>query len=33
MTTQKYYDASHRLLDQARSKLAAGDLPQASAKG
>ena len=33
MTTQKYHDASHRLLDQARSELAAGDLPQASAKG
>ncbi len=33
MTTQKYREASQRLLAQARSELAAGDLPQASEKG
>ena len=33
MTTQKYREASHRLLAQARSELAAGDVPQASEKG
>ena len=33
MTTQKYRDASRRLLAQARSELADGDLIQASEKG
>ena len=33
MTTQKYREASHRLLTQARSELAVGDVRQASEKG
>ena len=33
MTTQQYHVASRRLLAQARSELAAGDLRQSSEKG
>ena len=33
MTTQKYREDSRKLLAQARSELAAGDVPQASEKG
>ena len=33
MTTQKYHESSHFLLDQARGELADGDVRQASEKG
>jgi len=33
VTTERYREASERLLVQARAELAAGDLPQASEKG